>query len=647
MSFTTGTVLTLGNSFTTGTVLNLDSTAQGVVSGKLRFVGSLLHTNAVGSNESNIVAGDLKFHGSVLATIAASGILVVEVFKFPTIQATDGQEVDPITKEMEEFAIDYFPFHTSDLQEKTIVDIAIVNNLPVDTVTYSILTGDIAHTYLYDYYFRVHLSTNSLDLGTVFSDQQYVLTIWNAWFIDNTLTSTSGSTVTGVSTVASVTLPYTFKPLEMQTITISAATTGSAVITGGLNLNFTTELAITLIAGLRVIMWPFLAVSEFTESKEWLTDIIYNRRTERRYNLRDKPRQTIKYNHIFKNNVEFNMARTICRNSINNPMGFPLWSDTARLPKLVAGATRLTFDTTNLEFGEGSVIVVWENYRTYEICEVAVKTSTYIDITKPLQYKHDKSWFAPVVTGYAQISLSENENHKRTASASVLATDPFVERIVPDTNTVQDPYDLMWFEGYIGLERWFGVPILIDNPVTTSGLSIEYDRKQEVLDSMVGSLEMVDVESFTREKNTISFMAKSRTAVYRLRRWFDIWQGKYRFFILPSFKADIIPAADYIGGSSIVTVVDAQWAKYPIKYIRARVFNTNWFYIEVDSVTSNGDGTENLHIIGSYPTNIPLNQINRMELLTLVRLDTDTVEFVHKSHILTTVKANVIEVPIG
>lgn len=522
----------------------------------------------------------------------------------------------------------YHPF-ASDISTGK-VNFTIVNNLPISQTTFPILAGHVGKTYLHDFYFRIHLIPSSIALGSVLSLQTKEVTLWNAYFIDKTLSSIINTGLPDLTLTSPVTIPHLLKPLEEVLFVISVPVQGTAKIDGNFTFNVETEAPVLAITGQRVLLWPFSPLVDFSENRQWLTDIIQSRAGEQRFALREVPRVSLEYNFLFRSTNEFATAKRLAREYVANPMAIPAWSDVIPLTNLVAGQVTITFNTTNIELFVKQPIVFWASWESFEVQEILSFTSTSITLKEPLKNNFTKCWASPVLIGFndSEISITSNENYKKTGKINFTS----VEILTSSAWTT---------------EMFQTIPVLTTTSIVSRGIVNAFSREQETFDSVMGLLAREDIETYTREVSKIALRASSQTELYNLRRFFDFLKGKFTAFWLPSFQPDFTPIVSTLLITEInIKVVSTKASESPPKFIRIvgkdSLGNPSIESFAVAGVSTNTDNTDTITF--TLAATKTIFNISQIQLLTKVRLDTDTITFDHKARKNVFINATVREI---
>ena len=194
-------------------------------------------------------------------------------------------ETNPhLVSALSDYLLDWWPPHGSDIS-LSLIQNSFSDNLPLSAITWNISSGNIAYSYFYDFYFRIHLSIYSLPLGNVLSEQQYNFYLWNSHFETKTLSNVTTDSIFDITISFPSSLPITLPSRGEIHTTLSVADVGVPTIAGNFAFDFTSEVPILYLTGQRVILWPFLPQLTFSETKQWLTDVIKARGSEQRFSL--------------------------------------------------------------------------------------------------------------------------------------------------------------------------------------------------------------------------------------------------------------------------------------------------------------------------------------------------------------------------
>ena len=624
----------------------LDSTIN-LTSGSLSFTGNTftITSEFANSNSASLIAASINLQASsfvvhnpeqVTVNILSGSINLVATYlrvASSTLKATDAYTFTNIgigsqgylSADLFEYDLPaIYPFHVSAVSLDS--SGAVLTKLGhVDSEHKVILGGFNDLTYLDDFYNRIHIQYQTLDVGNILADQFYTIEVWNAYFIPKLLSSIDEVNLSGMLLEAPYTIPHTFTPLQSFLFTLSVSLAGAGTIDGKYIFNFPSKTIELFIIGNRVILFPFVPLIENTESREWLTEIIPSRSNESRYALRECPRTTLSYKYLFQSHEEYLAALALARASTNLGFGVPNWANISKLTQRISsGVSNIYFDTTNMEIVADSLVLIWEAYDSYTLVQVLTVFADHIVLRAPIVRGYtDATWAILVKTGTSNgVRVSLGIDHRKEATIELVTPFTYVDPIWTDTDT------------------YLSLPILSDISSTVGGLTGTISKEMGGVDNSIGNYIKLDIEDYMRATFAISLVAHSKTELTRYRRMFDYLEGKHNPFWLPSYTNDIIAVEDMNPGATGVRVLKGIWVRYPPTTIR--IHGSFTVIKSISSITDNLDGTINL-VFDSYVVGT-LIDIVRIEILRKVRLNSDAIEYNHKTRNLTTIKVNVIEV---
>ena len=124
-----------------------------------------------------------------------------------------------------------------------------------------------------DYYYRMHVNPEFLNVGNVSSNELRDLKIWNSYLEPKTLLSGEANGLEGVE-LFGVDLPYELSALEEITLQLDISTEGASAIDGNVNFTFTdsSDNYEFKVVGSRIISMPYQYSAPMTEIFEFKTD---------------------------------------------------------------------------------------------------------------------------------------------------------------------------------------------------------------------------------------------------------------------------------------------------------------------------------------------------------------------------------------
>jgi len=530
-----------------------------------------------------------------------------------------------ISPDIDETSLDIWPPHES-IVSGGLVNAVLTRTTPVGVTTRVIVGGDsVATSYADDYYYRIHSVPNSVELGNILSEQALDLELWNSYFVDNTLQSIDVVNLSNVTiTTGSISIPYTFKPLENVIFGLAIDTTGSAIVDGYIQFTFDTEILRINVTGQRVLLVPFLPSSSFTESLLWSTDVIEAKLGEDRHVVREIPRQDFAYSYRMDQET-YSYGLRLFNFLANRPVALPLWSDATKVVQLSAGISTLELDTRYISIEVNTLVSIWSSWDSYELASVISLTADSITLDKVLVNSTTSAWVVPVQVAYSDKGITFNKSKKYvtgTFKATVLDPINLAINDLPNTYLTLPVFDL---------------PNIVSN-----GLSEQVSRAISTFDSISGKVELSDIQDYTRDRQTISINAVGRKELYDLRRRLDFFQGKLTPFWFPNGSNNVIALAPIYNGNSSLKVKYGSYGLYPLDHIRVTDTSGNSTYFEAISSVATGTLFETF-TLSPTPT-ADILDIQKIDFMVKSRFDSDSITITHHGKGLATMQVSIIEV---
>jgi hypothetical protein len=515
------------------------------------------------------------------------------------------------------YPLDYvYPFHVSAPSGEVMR--TTVANLAISALTRTINTY-IVPSFIQDFYFRIHISQYSIDTGNLIEAQQYAVEVWNAWYVAKELLEIVPLDLPHVDVDFDEPLPYTIRRLRYNTATITVNLTTQAQFLGLINFVFSDEIVFLTVTGIRAILWPFCPLKEFTESREWYTDVITTRKTEERFSHRDYPRISVNYNFRFLNEYEYSLANRIANTIAGLPVVIPLWTELRYGKNITAGDTAVSFDTSNLEIHPSDMVVLYAGVDKHFIGRIDTVTSQGVTLIDAVSMNFPECLILVLISGIAQsgFSFSRDPGGATTGALQVVTASKQHNYPIPVLPTFQS------------------IPILDKIPVVSGTLAEGSSTVADIYDGMSTNIFMYNAEEQARTFQQIRYVANNREELYTLRGLFHYLKGRGQLFWYSSFHPDIINVEIITGN---VRVTFRQLVDFPCKYIE--VIGSSTSYHEVVAITKVSPTIEELSL---SPPIEAMSYVKEIRILRKMRLNSDKVEFQHDKAV-TYITAPVIEV---
>ena len=256
-----------------------------------------------------------------------------------------------------------------------------------------------------DWYDRIHIYANPLNLGNLTSAQSRDFYVWNARDLYNDLTSITPADDDGLALTEPSAAPTTFGRYEERLYSITPSLDGPAVIDANYIFDFDTEDPVLSVVGVRVIGWPLGPDWRpgIRERLEWLTDVMVARDgTEQRVRLRDYPRRSLEYSVLATDAAQ--ALDALVWGLQDRLVAVPLWWDAQRVTTGVsAGAMSLTVTTTGRDYQAGGLVALGDGQAAQELMEIDTVNVGSLDLVRPVV----SSWPAGTIVAPARYARLE------------------------------------------------------------------------------------------------------------------------------------------------------------------------------------------------------------------------------------------------
>lgn len=485
--------------------------------------------------------------------------------------------------------------------------------VPEDTHVGALLSG--VNDALYG---QILIEPSRIDVGTVVSTKTRNITVWNGFFADKPYTQFNAVDAAGINTQATVSPPYTFRPLEEQTFVVDITTQGPPAINAELQFTIGGDVYTVVIVGERLLLLPVEPNwrEPITEQLEWLTDVItaYDG-SEQRSRSRLAARRAFEYSWIVDGDASAHTLNLL-QGWQNRVFSMPVWMDKTRLAVAVSpGTTTLQVDTTDRSFEVGGFMALFVDKDNYEQMEIATVSTGQLTLTKPLA----QAWpvntpVYPVVIGRLPGQLPM----KRHTSTIVAGRMPF--QVDPARSWSYLP-EAPAPDTYAGHEIVTRAPNWI-NPISyTSGY--DYD----VVDYGIGQYQQMMTPDYPTLQHQFSWLLQDRADVRAFREFLARRQGRWQALWVPSFTDDFEIQAVMPQGITQMTLrqnrYDLVGADSVANHIVVRTHDGGFYPRKVAAIAKSG-GDLIMGVDSAFPIELNTTNVRSIHLVRLARLAADT-----------------------
>lgn len=512
----------------------------------------------------------------------------------------------------------------------------VINNLPVST-TPRLLPAFMPKAYLHDYYFRIHITPASIDLGNISSTQGVNVLVWNAWLTPQTLNSFSGAEE-GIEVTPPRPLPLTFGALEENLWGILVSSTGTPQIDINIEFDFAgIDSPVLHITGTRVTMWPFLPdwSESITQRMEWATDILTsNTGTEQRRALRLSPRRFYSGRFLlFKaDRPYFDM---LMAGNGAGTFAIPIWPEMQELKAAVqAGDTEVLCNTAQREFIPGGMVVLRtpdvNDIFTLETIIIKHVFDDHLVTERPLQ----QSW--------------PSGTRLYPARSCRLSSQPKVERITDQdviSNINFEINEASDWQAELPATLYRGFPVFEARPDENKNLTTEYLRILQTLDNVAGIPAVYDNSKQPFSAQEHAFFLVGAEEVDAFKRFMYALRGRQVSVWVPTHMSDMQVAA--VSSNNRMIIQKMGYAQFGVGRVGRRDIRLERksglvTMHRIEAAVDLQDGTEQIQIDPPLLDLVFPDDVGRISFMALCRLDSDSVELEHAHDIETFTRASVV-----
>jgi len=458
-----------------------------------------------------------------------------------------------------------------------------------------------------DVYGYVHFSDNYFNVGTLMADKTYSIELWNANLTDSVSLNSLGQVGTdGILFEGPLSYPYVFSPMEAQNYRFKVTTIGPPIIDATYSFNFNEYTIPIRFEGRRLVVFYWIPKNNFTEKLEWLTDLIETYNDEQRIALRIAPRRSITYNYI-KTPDEASAIQTLTKAWVYRNWGVPIWVEATKIGSVSAGATTISFDTTNASYKDAAFI--WENDNKNEALIITELRSNGIDLEQHVRNDYTNALIMPLHFGITPEGINFKQNY-----GSVEASTTFI--IVDETYIGANPFGT--YDGYA----------IIDKNVLVQDINQRVYRASTLIDNGQGLIEVEADRNIIDKTSILGKVTNTKADLWNWRKLLHSRRGKQYAFLLPTFQKDITIIETIWSGTSTAKIKGlglSAFATFPIR-TQLALTNGNTYNIKITSANPIPDSAnETVTFDTSFGFDIKPEDIVRWSFIDLVRFDADSI----------------------
>lgn len=480
------------------------------------------------------------------------------------------------------------------------------------------ITGGMLNTFFDDFYNRIHITPQVIDLGNITPPQSRTIEVWNAFLTSKTLASISAAGDASGLTFSPAP-PQTLSPLRALDLVLTADQDVAPTVDVTFTLEWTGLPDITIrVTGISVIAVPWKQAIGMQETLAWLTDVMTAKGgTEQAASLRETPRQTYAMTLLPE---DYTGTQHAFISGYGRRFAVPS-RDEGQPFTVAAGASEVLLDTTQGDWRE--MVMLWASETDFEVIEIDSVAADRLYLKRPTGAARTGRAFPtaaarlispPVRTTYARPG-GNIACAFEFANGSDLAADP---------SAIQ----------------WQGLDVLLVPPALHP-VEDELQQRIETLDNRTGWA--ADDRYWSRAKiGRPMRWVVDRPAMWSLRRWLHRRRGMWRPFWHPSFEPDFTVTGSGLVHGTLVVQANGFERYGVLKAIAIRTTTGSWAFADITGVLDLGGGDITLQVDPPLDT-LAHSDIARISLMAKKRMADDEVVITHLGGGLHEVRADFLE----
>jgi hypothetical protein len=475
-------------------------------------------------------------------------------------------------------------------------------------------SGVLCPSYSDIFYNRILIEPTRVNFGSIVSDQSIDIDIFNAYFVNSTLSDLVETNFdAGISLVAEST-PATYFPLEEKTYTITAILDGPAQTDATLTFDWLAPIPdISIpITGSRIVLLPVTYRDKVKETLLFKTDILnsYNG-TEQRVMVRQNPRHQFAIKAYLNKSDRFRVENLIYgwRSKI---WAIPMWPEARMGDPITNGDLTIYVDTTYADFRINQLAVIYEHSRKFDVFQIASKTDTSIVLNRGVNDDYDN----PIIMPVRSARMVKDPIRKTTGHDAIL------EAILEVTDNLAYPASASAIQ-FNGEDTFFMDPL----QTTTDGAPDKYEHRVDLMDNTTGVITQFAPWDHIRINREFELILEGTQEIWEIREWLYRRAGKLRPFYMPTYENNMRLLSQGTITDSFVVEEDAFSLQATARnHIAIKQTDGSYLFRTVVDSEINVDGNTDITIDSAL--NIQADEIEEINFFGLKRLSSDEIDLI-------------------
>lgn len=410
----------------------------------------------------------------------------------------------------------------------------LYNSAPTDPVPYADNSGERVRTFFDDFYNRIYVRPNRVDLGPVSDEVQVILRVWNAFYGQTaTLLAVNYNGAAGLG-LDGQEIPLAIPALGEATFTLTAYPDGPPAINDELRWNFDIGGVYRVpVTATRSKAWAFEPAwppsgQTYQITYEYKTEVIISHSgKEQRIALRQSPRKSLAYQAQLSGEA-FRTYKDVMANWQHRPFVLPeltRFVETSAQQD-VGSAEALLSLVPDWVVPGAALLAVYAGFREVRVVD-SVEGSTVTFRSNAAMNWPSGTRLHPALSGYMDSKISAPRLTNAVAQASIkFDVDPLSEPLVlpPAAGTTFN-----------------GRELFLRKPNWAQSVDVMTGHEVEILDFDRGPVGRFYPVAYGYETRRASFLQRQRAEVEDLVDFFKRLRGRQGEFYMPTWEYDFVP----------------------------------------------------------------------------------------------------------
>lgn len=472
--------------------------------------------------------------------------------------------------------------------------------------------GFVAPGFADIFYNRILIEPTSIDFGSIVSDQELDIEIFNGYLVNSTLSNLIETDFDSGLSLDAETTPAIYLPLEEKTYTVAATLNGPPQTDAVLTFDWLAPIPdISIpITGTRIVLLPVTYSDRVRETIMFKTNVLNSYDgTEQRVKIRQNPRHRLAVSAYLNRDDRFRVENLIYgwRGRI---WAIPMWPEARIGSNITQGDLTINVDTTYGDFRVDRLAVVYEHSRKFDVFQIASKTDTSLTLDRGVNDNYSNPVIMPVR------SARMIKDPIRTTSGH----DAILETILEVTDNLAYPAAASAIQ-YNGEDTFFTEPL----QTSDDGAPDRYEQRIDVIDNTTGLVELSTPWNYTRVNREFELILEGAQDIWEMREWLYRRAGKLRPFYMPTYENNMRLISQGTIADTFEVEEDAFSTQATARNnIAIKLTDGSYLFRTITDSEINVSGNTDITI--DTPLNIQADEIDEINFFGLKRLTSDEVE---------------------